>query len=143
MWSIKTLHELSATEWHHIVKERIKVFVVEQTSSYQEVDDYDLEAVHIYKKDSGQLKAYARLFEKDGKITFGRVLLPKEGRGEGNGRKLLETVLAYARAHYPNREIEIQAEAYLKDFYASFGFKIISDKYLDYDIEHYDMAMRI
>lgn len=143
MWSIKTLNELNTKEWHRIVKERIKVFVVEQTSAYQEVDDYDLEALHFFKRDSGQLKAYARLFEKDGKLTFGRVLVPKEGRGEGNGRELLETILTYTRKHYPDWEIEIQAEAYLKDFYASFGFKIISDKYLDYDIEHYDMAMRI
>lgn len=141
MWYIKSFQELNTIDFHQIVKERIKVFVVEQTSAYQEVDDHDLEAMHIFKKENGQLKAYSRVFEKDGKLTFGRVLVPEEGRGEGNGRELLETVLAYIKNTYSDWEIEIQAEAYLKEFYASFGFQIISDMYLDFDIEHYDMAL--
>lgn len=142
MWYFKRLQELSATEFHQIVRERIRVFVVEQTSAYQEVDNHDIEAIHIFKKENDDLKAYARLFRKNGKLTFGRVLVPEEGRGEGNGRELLETVLAYVRKNYSNWEIEIQAEAYLKDFYASFGFKFISDVYLDYEIEHFDMILK-
>lgn len=142
MWEYKTFHELNITEYHEILKERTKVFVVEQDSAYQEVDDTDLHAVHIFKREDGSIKAYARVYLKNNLPSIGRVLVPKVFRGEGYGRELFETALNFAKENYPSKTIELQAEAYLKEFYGSFGFEAVSSEYLDYDIPHIDMEYK-
>lgn len=49
MWSIKTFSELTTTELYAIYELRVKTFVVEQQRIYQEVDDTDLKAYHVFK----------------------------------------------------------------------------------------------
>jgi ElaA protein len=142
MWQYKHFEDLSAREYHDILKERTKIFVVEQNSAYQEVDDIDLDATHLIKRDKGCIKAYARVYKKDQRPRIGRVLVPEEFRGEGHGRELFEKAISFIKAKYPSKTIEIQAEAYLKEFYASFGFEPISEEYLDCDIPHIDMELK-
>lgn len=141
MWQYKHFEDLTAREYHEILKERTKIFVVEQDSAYQEVDDIDLEAVHLIKRDHGSIKAYARVYQQENRPRIGRVLVPKKFRGEGHGRELFEKAVQFIKAKYPSKTIEIQAEAYLKDFYGSFGFEPISKEYLDCDIPHIDMEL--
>lgn len=141
MWQFKQFEELSATDYHQIVKERTKVFVVEQESAYQEIDDIDLHAVHVIKRQKGIIKAYCRVYKENKKMHLGRVLVPSEFRSEGHGRELLKVALDYIICKHPKAEVEIQAEAYLKEFYESFGFKVISDLYYDEEIGHYDMEL--
>lgn len=141
MWQYKHFQELNAQDFHQIIKERTKIFVVEQGCAYQEVDDIDLRAIHLIKRQKNSIKAYARIYKDDRKIKIGRVLVPGEFRNEGHGKELIKTALDYVTCHYPNSEVTIQAESYLKDFYESFGFKTVSDLYYDYDIGHYDMKL--
>lgn len=141
MWQFKQFEELSAKDYHEVVKERTKVFVVEQGCAYQEIDDTDLHAVHVIKRQKGVIKAYARIYKQNKKIFLGRVLVPEEFRSEGHGRELLKVALEYIKCKHPRAEVEIQAEAYLKDFYESFGFRAISDLYYDEEIGHYDMEL--
>ncbi|PRY77141.1 GNAT family N-acetyltransferase [Alkalibacterium olivapovliticus] len=141
MWQFKQFEELSAKDYHQIAKERTKVFVVEQGSAYQEIDDIDLHAVHVIKRQKGVIKAYARVYKENKKMHLGRVLVPAEFRSEGHGRELLKVALDYIICKHPKAEIEIQAEAYLKEFYESFGFKVTSDLYYDEEIGHYDMEL--
>lgn len=143
MWQFKQLEELSAKELHSILRERTKVFVVEQGVAFQEVDDVDLQATHLVKRCKDTINAYCRIYYKDKKIWLGRVLVPEHSRGIGNGRELLKVALNYISVRYPKREVQIQAEAYLKDFYESFGFEIISDIYYDENIAHYDMLLKV
>ena len=44
----KRFNELSLDEYHELLKLRCAVFLVEQQSPYQEVDDADKEAIHLY-----------------------------------------------------------------------------------------------
>lgn len=141
MWQYKHFEELTAREYHEILKARTEVFVVEQDCAYQEVDTIDLNATHLIKKDGGAIKAYARVYKEDNRPRIGRVLVPEAYRGEGHGRELFEKAVQFIRAKYPTKTIQIQAEAYLKDFYGSFGFEAISEEYLDYDIPHVDMEL--
>ena len=58
----KRFNELSLDEYHELLKLRCAVFLVEQQSPYQEVDDADKEAIHLYfRNDEGALAAYARV----------------------------------------------------------------------------------
>lgn len=65
MWSIKTFSELTTTELYAIYELRVKTFVVEQQRIYQEVDDTDLKAYHVFKTVNQNIVAYARIFTED------------------------------------------------------------------------------
>lgn len=141
MWQFKHFQDLSAMDFHQILTERTKIFVVEQGCAYQEVDDIDLRAMHVINKQKNSIKGYARIYKENNDIKIGRVLVPEEFRSEGHGKELLKVALGYVKCHHPHADISIQAEAYLKDFYESFGFEVTSDLYYDYDIGHYDMRL--
>ncbi len=140
---IKKLSEMSAIEWCKLAEERVKVFVVEQECPYQEIDELDYSAYHLMlKNDQGALVGYTRIMDKDERhATFGRVLVLKQFRGHNYGRQLVQATIDEAKQLFPDKMIQIQAQAYLKDFYASFGFKPISAIYLEDNIPHLDMVL--
>lgn len=139
MWTIKPFGEVTGSELHRIYKERTAVFVVEQDCAYQEVDDADLISIHFYKQTDDVFMAYARLILEPGSVRIGRVLVPKGQRQNGFGEELVTVVLAYADRHYPGFPVNAQAQAYLQTFYTSFGFRPISEIYLEDNIPHIDM----
>lgn len=138
---VKTADELTSAELIEIFQERVAVFVVEQECPYQEVDEYDAIAWHVLLKDEGKLKAYARIIEKEDHVTFGRVLVLKDYRGEQWGKKLLTAVIEETKQRFPGRKIQISGQAYLKKFYQSFGFEIASDIYLEDGIPHLELIL--
>ncbi|MFD1484192.1 GNAT family N-acetyltransferase [Lacticaseibacillus baoqingensis] len=140
---IKATTELTTTELLTVLAARVRVFVVEQQCAYQEVDASDFAAQHVMLMQAGQLVAYARIIpHADGQhISFGRVLVVKEYRGRHYGRQLVAAVLAEIHRTHPQAAIKIQAQNYLRDFYASFGFQPVSAVYLDDGIPHIDMLL--
>ncbi|MHC5228495.1 GNAT family N-acetyltransferase [Enterococcus sp. LJL99] len=137
---VKEFSDLTTKEFYELVKLRIAVFVVEQTCFYQEVDDYDETAIHTWLQEGTDIVGYTRIYPKaDGTVTFGRVLIHPHYRGQKLGNRLVENTLKVTADCYPNRDIVIGAQAHLVDFYGSFGFKPISDIYLEDDIPHIDM----
>lgn len=143
MWHFKIFDELTAREFHDIIKIRSQIFVVEQKSAFQEVDGIDLHAVHILKTTNTDIQTYGRVYEQeDGAMSFGRILVPKIFRGQGLGRELLEQVMNYLEENHPEKEVIIQAEEYLTDFYETFGFEIVSERYLDVGIWHVEMKLK-
>ncbi|WP_319468562.1 GNAT family N-acetyltransferase [uncultured Trichococcus sp.] len=141
MWVIKPFEELTTKELHLIYKERTAVFVVEQNCPYQEVDDADLVSIHFWKQADDRLLAYARLIPGPDHVRFGRVLVPQGERTHGHGQELMQVMLEYAKTHFPGLTVHAQAQAYLQDFYAAFGFRPVSDIYLEDDIPHIDMII--
>lgn len=138
-WQLKTFDELTARELHAIYKVRTDIFVVEQNCPYPEVDDLDLLALHLFLEKGGAIIAYCRLIETDGQIKLSRVLVVAETRQTGLGRQLVRKPLEISALLFPEKPIYVQAQAHLKDFYASFGFEAISEKYLEDGILHLDM----
>ena len=79
---VKHFSELSAEELFEIYKLRISVFVVEQNCPYQEADDADRAAYHVWLKDETGIKAYARVLPPGVTIeaqTYARRLYEKAG----------------------------------------------------------------
>ncbi|MBV7391401.1 GNAT family N-acetyltransferase [Enterococcus sp. ALS3] len=132
---------MAQTELIEIFQERVAVFVVEQECPYQEVDEYDAVAWHVLLKDEGKLKAYARIIEKEDHVTFGRVLVVKAYRGEKWGKKIVAAAIEETKKRFPDRKIQISGQAYLKKFYQSFGFEIVSDIYLEDGIPHLELIL--
>lgn len=141
MWQISTFNELELTDLEQILRLRQSIFIVEQQSSFEDIDGNDPRAIHIFNKDdNGQIWAYCRILIDD-VITLGRVTVNPEKRGNGSGRNLLNFALEFLDTEYPSKNIEIVAMSYLRDFYKSFGFKTVSEVYIMDHAEHEDMLL--
>jgi len=137
---IRTFDELSKEELYAIVKTRIAVFVVEQNCPYQEIDDTDKEALHVFIQEGEKIEAYLRLFPKEeGVVQMGRVLAVPHG--EGLGRMIVEEAIRVIRERKDIRQIYIEAQTYATGFYEKFGFRICSDEFLEDGIPHVGMAL--
>ena len=143
MIDVRQTNELTPRELVTIFKERTRVFVVEQTCYYQEVDDEDYQCFHVRILDdrTNELMAYARIMPKKDSVTFGRVLVVEKFRRQRLGSQLLKAVLDYISTHFPGLDVEIEAQAYLTKFYGSFGFKQTSEIYLLDNIPHCQMKL--
>jgi ElaA protein len=77
--------------------------------------------------------------EKD-RVKLQRFCVLKEFRGLGLGKRLFGGALEYALKNYPERLIRIEAQIYLEEFYQNFGFKTVSEPFLDAGIVHVEMV---
>ncbi|MCW6675542.1 GNAT family N-acetyltransferase [Aerococcaceae bacterium NML171108] len=138
-WMTKHFDELTTAELHAIYLARVEVFVVEQKCPYPEVDMLDTQSLHIFQWGEEGIAAYCRLIPEDTCVHLGRVLVAQPYRQTGLGKTLVAHALEVCQQHFPNLPVHAQAQAYLEKFYAEFGFKAVSDVYLEDDIPHIDM----
>ncbi|WP_088036048.1 GNAT family N-acetyltransferase [Evansella clarkii] len=144
-WKLKKFEDFTADELYRILKQRVDVFVVEQHCPYPELDDLDRNAYHLFKVVNGEIAAYSRLLPGGTvyeEASIGRVLVNKEFRKQGLGRELLERSMDFLHEELGENKIKLQAQEYLRDFYASFGFKPVSEVYLEDGIPHIDMIYK-
>ncbi|WP_420734877.1 GNAT family N-acetyltransferase [Bacillus pumilus] len=130
-WTCQTFDQLTKEDLYLILMERVNVFVVEQTCPYPEIDHRDQEALHLSAKEDGTIVAYCRIFQSGimyEEASIGRVLVTQAGRKKGYGKMLLSKALEKL-SELGETSVKIQAQAYLKSFYESFGFKAVSDCY--------------
>ncbi|MTH96735.1 GNAT family N-acetyltransferase [Roseibium sp. RKSG952] len=137
--------ELSAHDLHALLKLRQDVFIVEQECAYPDIDGLDPVALHllVFEAGAGDLVGALRLFagSESESARIGRVVIAPAYRGSGLGRTLMESGLAKARALSPGGTVEVSAQAHLDRFYASLGFKKVSETYLEDGIPHIDMRL--
>lgn len=141
-WTCQTFEQLSKEDLYLILMERVNVFVVEQTCPYPEIDHRDQDALHLIAKENGTIVAYCRIFQNGimyKEASIGRVLVTQAGRKKGYGKLLLIKALEKL-SELGETSVKIQAQAYLKSFYESFGFKAVSDVYEEDGIPHLDMV---
>jgi len=140
-WTIKDWSELSKEEIEKIFSLRSEVFIVEQNCVYQDIDGKDRLAKHVLGKKDNELIAYARIFkpgEYFKEASFGRAVVKKSERGKGIGDELVVISLE----QFDDITIKISAQSYLKDFYASHGFKAEGKEYLEDGIPHTAMFLK-
>ncbi len=143
-WNYKLWEELGREELFDIYKLRVDVFVVEQNCAYPEIDLKDKLVGHLFAYADGQLAAYSRLCPPNTvypEASLGRVICHSSFRGQGLGRDLVKRAVERLQEDYPQQKIKAQAQHYLEDFYKSFGFKTISEPYLEDGIPHVDMVL--
>jgi ElaA protein len=73
--------------------------------------------------------------------SIGRVVTSPAYRGKGLGKELIRRSIELCSQYFGDGSIKIGAQLYLVKFYSSFGFKIISEKYLEDGIEHVHMIL--
>lgn len=140
---IKTFHQLTVEELFEIYKLRISVFVVEQNCPYQDIDEADKTAIHLYLKDKDGIQAYARVlpagtvFEE---VSLGRVIAKK--RRIGLGTKIVSAAIDTAYARFHATSIKIEAQVYAKGLYEKLGFQQKSEPFLEDGIPHILMELK-
>lgn len=141
-WKLKKFNELTVEEMYEILRIRADVFVVEQKCPYQDCDDKDKKAVHLFLEDGGRIAAYLRILQKGvsyKEISIGRVLVDRQYRRKGLAREMLLKAIKYVEETLNEHEIRISAQAYLIEFYKSVGFVQVSKQYLEDGIPHVEM----
>ena len=142
---IKKFDELTLNELYDILKLRVDIFVVEQNCPYGELDNKDKESIHIFYRENGEITAYLRIIPKFlsyESVSMGRICVKQEFRSRKLGREIVKDAINYIEKDLKEYIITIGAQEYLKDFYASFDFKPISDVYDEDGIKHLDMQRK-
>lgn len=140
---VKHFSELSAEELFEVYKLRISVFVVEQKCPYQEADDADRAAYHLWLRDEGGIVAYARVLPPG--VTFptasiGRVIAVK--RHCGMGSKIVAAAIRVAETELHAEKITIEAQVYARSLYEKLGFRQTSEEFLEDGIPHIQMQRK-
>ena len=146
MITTKTFSELNTEELYQILRLRTEVFVVEQNCVYQDLDNKDQKAIHIYYKENNEIVAYTRIF-KSGEYyknpSIGRVVVSKKKRGKELGKKIMISSIEYINKNIKGEKIELSAQKYLDKFYKDLGFYKTGKDYLEDGIPHQRMIKEI
>lgn len=142
-WEITRFEDLSPEKLYRIMRLRAEVFIVEQNCPYQDADGKDQKSFHVMGYDSDrELVTYCRILPENisyPEVSIGRVVSSSKVRGKGAGKQLMERALEEIELLFGNEPVRIGAQLYLKKFYESFGFVVISDEYMEDGIPHIEM----
>lgn len=141
---VKHFSELTPDEIFEIYKLRVSVFVVEQNCPYQEVDDADKTAYHLYLKDDTGICAYSRVLPKGefrDTVSIGRVIAMK--RRAGLGTQIVKAAITVAKERFHAQRIVIGAQTYARKLYENVGFIQSGDEYLEDGIPHIPMTLSL
>ena len=138
----KTFSELDTEDLYQILRLRSEVFVVEQDCVYQDIDNKDQNATHLYFKENEEIVAYTRIFKAGHYYEnpcIGRVVVSKKNRGKDLGKKIMIDSIEYIKQNIKGEKIELSAQKYLDKFYKDLGFYKIGEDYLEDGIPHQRM----
>ncbi|MBD7911292.1 MULTISPECIES: GNAT family N-acetyltransferase [Clostridium] len=144
-WNLKKISELTIEELYKILKLRSEVFVVEQQCVYQDCDGKDESSYHLYLEDKGEIVAYLRILPRKisyEEMSIGRVVVKKSYRGQSVASEMLKKAIEFIEEKLNQMEIRISAQAHLINFYGSFGFKAVTEEYLEDGIPHIEMLYK-
>lgn len=119
---------------------RKEVFVWEQkVPEEEELDSYDLTAIHYVAVAEGNVVATLRLITQPEHMKIGRVAVHQAWRGKGVARKLIEKAMADARAKGQER-FYLTAQSDKLGLYEKLGFVAFGPEFMDGGMPH--RAMR-
>lgn len=131
---------LTAREAYDVWRLRQDVFVVEQECPYPDLDgrDLDPDTRHVLLRDEDRLLGCARVLDDAPAWRIGRVALAPEARGRGLANVVMTTALTVCRG----RDVVLDAQTPLTGWYATFGFEVDGEEFLEDGIPHTPMRLR-
>ena len=115
---------------------RAIVFMEEQqVSCTEEMDGLDQDALQILGEIGGEPVATARIRFFGDCAKLERLAIRKAWRGQGKGERLLEFMLAAARAR-GYRKFKLHGQERLRTFYEKHGFRAEGEAFLEAGIPH-------
>ena len=143
---LKDFCQLDNSELYDILKLRCEIFIVEQNCIYQDLDDKDKLANHLFIKDNSEIIAYLRILHENiayEDMAIGRVIVKKSHRGRGIAKILMNKAINFIIKDMKKSKIRLSGQAYLTEFYQSLGFKKVSDEYLEDGIKHFEFLYEV
>lgn len=144
-FTITPFNKLSLNKLYQSLQLRAEIFVVEQDCVYNDLDGNDEHAHHLMVTDNNTVVAYARILPPGSRLkeaSIGRLVVNKDYRFKGIAREIMQKAASWAFAKWKISCIQISAQKYLKAFYGSLGYQIISDEYLEDGIPHLKMELQ-
>ena len=141
-WNIRKFEDLNNKELYDILRLRNQVFIVEQNCPYEDCDNRDKDAYHLFLENNEEIIAYLRILKRGvsyEEVSIGRVVVDKKYRRKDIARNMMVKAIDFIERSLKEREIRISAQAYLVNFYKSIGFKEVSEPYLEDNIPHIEM----
>lgn len=144
-WQTKNFDELSKNELYDILKFRISIFMLEQKSLYEDLDNIDQEAFHFLGYDQQKIIAYGRvhIHSENHFAVIRRVCIHPQYRDQKLGVQLIYKILKYTDTIKNLSGIELDAQCYLQKFYEKFGFNIDGAPYDDGGVMHVRMVKNL
>ena len=143
-FKVKRFGELTTAELYEILKSRSEIFLLEQNIVCQDMDDVDYDSLHCFLQENGRITAYLRAYYKEDDasvIKLGRVLSLEHGVGLGT--RLMQESIDYIRVNLPCEKLSINAQCHAVGFYERFGFRVVSDEFLEEGVPHVAMDLEI
>ena len=143
-WQWCRLGELNAEQLYAVLAARVAIFIVEQNCAYQDLDGLDLDAEHLIAWSGPEVAGYLRVLAPGTRFddpSIGRIITTQAFRGSGLGRELVAKGIARARQRHPGLPLRISAQKYLEKFYGDFGFRTVSEPYMEDNIPHVEMLL--
>ena len=131
--------QLDATTAYAVWRLRQDVFVVEQECPYPDLDGRDDEpgTRHVVLDDEGAVLGYARVLDDGDAWRIGRVVLAREARGRGLADAVMDTALQLSKG----RDVVLDAQSPLADWYARFGFRVDGPEFVEDGTPHLPMRL--
>lgn len=118
---------------------RGQVFIIGQNIDWEiEFDGLDQESVLFNAYIDNQIAGVARLY----KNKVGRVATLEQFRNKGVARAIMLFIEQYATEN-GYKELKLNAQLHVKEFYDKLGYESIGDVFLEADIEHITMIKYI
>ena len=139
---VKRFAELTAAELYAILRLRVAVFVVEQCCIYQELDDRDQEALHVWLEDGHGPAAYLRVLPRGVEsehVAIGRVVTREHRRRLGS--RIMREGIRAAREQMGADSIYVEAQAHARPFYERQGFRAFGEPFRLDGIPHFTMLL--
>lgn len=144
-FTFKHFSELTLDELYEILQLRTEIFVVEQNCVYNDLDALDKNAIHQFLQKNGKIIAYSRLLKPGTRFpdySIGRVIVKNSERGTGLGIEMMNQAKSFIINQWKAERIKISAQKYLREFYESLGFQIVTKEYLEDGIPHFGMMFK-
>ena len=141
---ITPFNELNIKELYNLLQLRAEIFVVEQDCVYNDLDGNDEMAHHLLAIEDNEVIGYLRILPPDTRFSeasIGRLVVSKNHRFKGLARELMIFAKEWIYTEWHASRIQLSAQKYLKGFYQSLGYQIISDEYLEDGIPHLKMEL--
>lgn len=134
---VATFAELPADTAYRLWALRSEVFVVEQDCPYLDLDGKDTEPAtrHLWVERGGEPVATLRLLDEGEQLRIGRVATRAAHRGAGLAAVLVEMALEIAG----EREVVLDAQSHLVEWYLRFGFEPSGRGFVEDGIPHTPM----
>ena len=117
---------------------RFRVFVAEQqVPAEEELDEFDADATHAIALYQGEVVATGRVVygNEDTAARIGRMAVDTQWRRKGIGGRLLKFLEDEATTQGVDTYV-LNAQEYVKDFYAAHGYVQQGETFLEVDIPH-------